>query len=295
MSNTISRIQLSVFDPDTNEMAEELQQVQQKLFQQVQDTIFHHQSVGCVIDLLLEQIENADLHMSLKDLRQQLTPQMHRLATEHSQLTVKLGETQSFLTQLMRDSKNLDDQINRIRALSLTDELTGLANRRSFLQRLENEVERAQRYGHSLSVALIDLDHFKQVNDQFGHGSGDEVLRRIATNILSAFRHSDLVSRYGGEEFAVLMPNTDLNGAIQSLCNTKTIVGNTGWMYQDRQLPMPTFSVGLALYQTGEMPENLIERADNALYRAKRLGRNRLEVDTTYGSSTKLMEPVISS
>jgi diguanylate cyclase (GGDEF)-like protein len=174
-----------------------------------------------------------------------------------------------------------------VRLLSLTDELTGLPNRRAFLRRIEDEVARVQRYGFPLSLALIDLDHFKQVNDKYGHAGGDEVLQMYSKNVLSIFRHHDLVARYGGEEFAVLLPNTDAEGALRALTKVKNRAGETRWQANGDTIPVPTFSSGVSLYKPGETASAFIERADKALYRAKRLGRNRVEMDATYQSDTE--------
>src|SRR3569623_994652 len=167
----------------------------------------------------------------------------------------------------------------RIHLLSLTDDLTSLPNRRAFLRRLQDEVSRVQRYGNPLSLALIDLDGFKSVIDKLGYAAGDEVLRVVANEILSIFRHHDLVARYGGEEFAVLLPNTHVEGALRALRKVQKRAQESSVQYQGSTIPLPTFSAGRTLYRPGESPEAFIQRADHTLYRAKRLGRNRIESD----------------
>jgi diguanylate cyclase len=161
--------------------------------------------------------------------------------------------------------------------LSLTDDFTGLPNRRAFMRRLEDEIGRAQRYETPLALAILDLDSFKQVNDTFGHAAGDRVLRCYADHILSTFRHHDMVARYGGEEFAVLLPNTALEGAASALRKVQSRIAQAVCEYDGHSLPLPTFSAGLTLYRHGESLTSLIDRADRTLYRAKRFGRNRIE------------------
>jgi diguanylate cyclase (GGDEF)-like protein len=139
-----------------------------------------------------------------------------------------------------------------------------------------------QRYGFPLSFVLIDLDHFKAVNDDYGHAAGDEVLRVYSKNILSIFRHHDMVARYGGEEFAVLLPNTDSDGTVRALNKVRRRANETRWQSNGTVADVPTFSAGVSLYKPGESVSAFIERADKALYRAKRLGRNRVELDMTY-------------
>jgi diguanylate cyclase (GGDEF)-like protein len=163
--------------------------------------------------------------------------------------------------------------------LSLTDDLTSLPNRRAFIRRLDDEVSRVKRYGFPLSLVLIDIDHFKLVNDKYGHAAGDNVLRIYAEKILSIFRHHDMIARYGGEEFAVLLPNTDLEGVLRALDKVKSSVPNVKCNFNGVSIPAPTFSAGVTEYRAPESPSQLIERADHALYRAKSLGRNRIEVE----------------
>jgi len=146
-----------------------------------------------------------------------------------------------------------------------------------------------QRYGFPMSFALMDLDHFKEINDEFGHAAGDEVLRVYSKNILSVFRHHDMVARYGGEEFAVLLPNTDADGAIRALNKVKRRAAETRWQCNGTVARVPSFSAGVSLFKPGESANAFIERADKALYRAKRLGRDRIELDLTYETEDGVM------
>jgi diguanylate cyclase (GGDEF)-like protein len=208
-----------------------------------------------------------------------MTQETEKLLDAHRKLSAKLDETHNYLRVIEADSQQLSDELTRIHLLSLTDDLTGLPNRRAFMRRLQDEVGRVQRYGNPLTLALIDLDGFKAVNDKFGHAAGDEVLRVFSGEILSIFRHHDLVARYGGEEFAVLLPNTHIEGALRALRKVQKRAEETSFQQGGSTLPLPSFSAGLSLYRPGETPENFIQRADHAMYRAKRLGRNRIESD----------------
>lgn len=253
------------------------QDVQKTLTQQVTEVIKQNEEFGVFLEVELEALRQADTAQDLDGLRQMLCKEVEKLLQRHRSLATKLDRSYSYLQIIETDSQLLTDELTRVHLLSLTDELTGLPNRRAFTRRLEDEVARVQRYGYPLSLALIDLDSFKAINDEYGHPAGDEVLRSFATNILSMFRHHDMVSRYGGEEFAVLLPNTDVEGAMRALRKVQKRANETTYHFNGTTMPLPTFSAGLALYKPGETPGNLIERADNALYRAKRLGRNRIE------------------
>ena len=164
-----------------------------------------------------------------------------------------------------------------LRRLATTDELTGLANRRSFLDALERETARAARNGQPLCLAMVDLDHFKKINDIHGHPVGDEVLRKVAEILREGTRTSDTVGRVGGEEFAILMPETGRDQALavcQRLCTSL------------ERTPIPlsrgavsvTLSSGIAILHEGEPTPHLVSRADAALYEAKFGGRNQVKL-----------------
>ena len=164
-----------------------------------------------------------------------------------------------------------------LHALAHTDELTGIHNRRRFVQRAEEELERARRYGLPVALLMMDLDHFKAINDRWGHAAGDEVLRSFANTARTVMRQSDVFGRIGGEEFAALLPHTTLAGA--------GIIGER-LLEQVRQQParwsaatLPyTASVGVSVATEGSTVQALMGAADAALYRAKALGRDRLVV-----------------
>ncbi len=260
----------------------DIQKLQSTLNQQVQGTIAQNEEFGVLLEVVLGELRHAGEGKELEDLRWTLIREIEKLTKGHHDLAEKLDNTHHYLQLVESDSRQLSDELTRVRLLSLTDELTGLPNRRAFLRRIEDEVARVQRYGFPLSLALIDLDHFKLVNDKYGHGGGDEVLQLYSKNILSIFRHHDLVARYGGEEFAVLLPNTDAEGSLRALTKVRNRALETRWQANGEMIPVPTFSSGVSLYKPGETASAFIERADKALYRAKRLGRNRVELDATY-------------
>lgn len=260
----------------------DIQKLQSTLAKQVLETIAQNEEFGVLLEVVLGELRQAVDGRELEDLRWTLIREIEKLTKGHHELAEKLDATHHYLQLIESDSRQLSDELTRVRLLSLTDELTGLPNRRAFLRRLEDEVARVQRYGFPLCLALIDLDHFKQINDKYGHAGGDEVLQMYSKNILSIFRHHDLVARYGGEEFAVLLPNTDAEGSLRALTKVKNRAAETRWQANGDMVPVPTFSAGVSMYKPGETASAFIERADKALYRAKRMGRNRIEIDATY-------------
>lgn len=154
--------------------------------------------------------------------------------------------------------------------LANTDGLTGLLNRRACSQKLAEEVERSQRTSSSFSILLADLDYFKQVNDTFGHDVGDVVLQEVAQLLTHAIRMYDYATRWGGEEFMVLLPDTLLDEALEIGERLREEVA----MLQVPPVPHLSISIGVAQHQGEETGESLIKRADRGLYRAKAMGRN---------------------
>lgn len=166
----------------------------------------------------------------------------------------------------------LNDALGRIRELATHDDLTGLFNRRHMLERLNNEKHRSIRSGRSFCLAMIDIDHFKRVNDQFGHGTGDQVLGSVANTISAGLRETDVVARWGGEEFLVMFTDTDLATAERVLVRIQQALAQTTVAESAPQLRV-TFSAGVTGYQPDEMLTRTIDRADRALYAAKAAGR----------------------
>jgi diguanylate cyclase (GGDEF)-like protein len=156
-----------------------------------------------------------------------------------------------------------------------TDELTGLVNRRRFMEALDGEIARTQRGGARLSVLLADLDDFKRINDRFGHPAGDEALRTFASLLRASLREVDTAARLGGEEFAVLLPETDLEGALVLAERLRRHVGAHAVLLHDGEPVHLTTSIGVAEYQSGPRDE-LLQHADEGLYRAKQEGKNRV-------------------
>lgn len=164
----------------------------------------------------------------------------------------------------------------RLRDLNARDPLTGLGNRRMFQDRAELEVTRHRRYRRPLSLAIVDLDHFKRVNDTLGHLAGDEVLREIAGRMQVALRETDLVTRFGGEEFTCLLPETDPETAMAIGERLRRAVEATPVQWGETPIPVSA-SIGLATSPEGCEPiDSLLTRADAALYTAKLSGRNQV-------------------
>lgn len=195
----------------------------------------------------------------------------HDLSSAFKETIQAINVTQSYNADL---NKKLDKALE----LSLTDELTGLPNRRAFMERLSDEITRAQKYNLILSLAIIDIDNFKSINDEYGHSSGDHVLKTYAKEILSDFRNYDMLARYGGEEFIVLLPSTDEVGGVCALEKIRKKASITYYKSSTEKFKVPHFSAGLTQFMDGDTVEKIIERADTAMYKAKDSGKDRIEV-----------------
>jgi diguanylate cyclase (GGDEF)-like protein len=161
-----------------------------------------------------------------------------------------------------------------LRLKASMDSLTGLHNRAEILRVLERELNRMHRHGYTMSVLMIDVDHFKKINDQHGHPAGDEVLRHIGGVLQRTMRSYDDIGRYGGEEFIAVLPETNLNQAISAAERIRACIEQADIRYNKLQFKM-TISVGaVSSFGTEDTPHGLIERADMALYAAKQSGRN---------------------
>ncbi|MHC4480471.1 MAG: GGDEF domain-containing response regulator [Planctomycetota bacterium] len=166
--------------------------------------------------------------------------------------------------------------LQRLAELSVTDELTSLGNRRLLMKRLDEEAARSGRTGHLFALLLIDLDHFKRVNDEHGHAMGDRVLKECAAVLKKHVRGTDFVARYGGEEFCVLLPDTPRPGALRVAEKLRRAM-------ESAPDPMPTISVGLAVWQADSKAEDVLRQADRGLYAAKERGRNKVVAVRTNG------------
>lgn len=197
------------------------------------------------------------------------------LMSSISVLSFRMGSMRALLQQQKSDLQRALDENRRLATL---DELTGLVNRRYIGSILGAENERQRRGGEPMSVALIDIDFFKRINDNHGHAAGDAVLRGFATLASATMRSGDTVSRWGGEEFLVVMPATDKAEAMRAIERLRFEFSTLSFIGIDETVDA-TFSAGIATHRDRETVEELVERADRCMYAAKAGGRNRVRGD----------------
>jgi diguanylate cyclase (GGDEF)-like protein len=181
----------------------------------------------------------------------------------------------SLRKKFYKRSAELSEANKRIEQLAELDELTGSFNRRCIMRMLDDEIARVHRVKTPFSIALIDLDWFKRINDAYGHPTGDEVLRTFAITMFANIRNIDRFGRYGGEEFLLVLPNTPTDAAARLLDRLRAIVADLDWSAFSAGMQV-TFSAGVATLRTDEHSDNFLARADKALYASKAQGRNRI-------------------
>jgi diguanylate cyclase (GGDEF)-like protein len=226
--------------------------------------------------------------ISVQEKRAQAT--FEKLRAHQERLNKKLGRSVGIKTAAMDYLENLeralnlkDDEqaltYNQLAHMAFRDDLTGLANFRYFTRRFSEEIKRAGRYSHLLSVLMIDIDFFKRFNDQYGHLSGNKALEHLAGILLAETRETDLVARYGGEEFAIILPETTKNETRELAERIRAKVEKTPVELAEGSPQAVTISVGLATFpRDAGSTEDLIAAADEALYASKKAGRNRISL-----------------
>lgn len=229
----------------------------------------------------------------IRPLRVELTNLLEGLALPQWVLVTLVAATLFFGLRVglswSEEYRDLARELTRaneeLRRLATTDALTGLYNRGHLLDVLPREISRARRQGLALTCLALDLDHFKKINDRYGHPAGDRVLERFAELVGARLRKEDIAARFGGEEFIVLLPDTSTAGGLRVADDIRGAIRSEEFRFADG-IHKVTTSVGIAeLADTGESDDGLIELADRALYRAKARGRDRTEVHPGNGSS----------
>ncbi len=198
---------------------------------------------------------------------------MARYVSERtSKLEATVEERTRHLNQEIARRQELE---NELRVLASVDGLTGINNRRHFLQLCEKELERAQRYDRPLTMMMMDVDHFKRVNDTYGHAAGDEVLKQLAATCVTSLRGSDILGRLGGEEFAVAMPECGVEAAVPVAERLRQTLAKIEVPSEQGAINF-TISIGVIARKKGEDLTSALDRADQAMYAAKQGGRNRV-------------------
>lgn len=251
-------------------------QDQLKVSEQVQKDVTAIQSVAVRSNDLkqLKQIvskQMAHVHTGVYQLKQAEQQRQREAQHRHDHLTTQLKTVE-------QEARKTRIKVEEERLRSRIDPLTSLANRTAYNEHIEQELALLRQYNHAFSVAVCDIDHFKQVNDKFGHLAGDKALRILASVFTDGLRSNDFVARYGGEEFIIIMPGTRSQEAARILDKLRAAIAASPFNFKGNPVPI-TISIGVTEVFATDSPEELFSRADSLLYQAKKSGRNRLCVE----------------
>lgn len=226
---------------------------------------------GDVLQDQLEELQNDPRPSVVTGIVERLSAATEKAIANNKKLRLQMKQAQ-------QESEQLRRELVQAKQEAVTDGLTNLLVRKAFDAALEEQVAAAAEANHPLSMLMLDIDKFKRINDTFGHPLGDEVIRSVAAFIRKHVRGTDISGRYGGEEFAVLLPDTDLPGALTVAGTVHRAIGRMVLVRKGsrERLPAVTVSVGVVVLRKGETGDSLVERADQCLYAAKQSGRNRV-------------------
>ena len=243
-----------------------------------------HSSVSEEMATISEALSN---HSNLDQLKQAVENHIHQLQTALSDfkqqsdtppdgesLAVQLQALAAKVQQMEQSEQDTRDRLEEEKQRAVTDSLTGLPNREAYGEKIYEEVQRWQRYQHPLSLAVLDIDFFKKINDNYGHQTGDKVLKIVASAVAKRLREVDFIARFGGEEFVLLLPETNAENALAMLNRIREALANAPFRYKQEKITI-TVSIGISEFKEGDNSEIVFARADQALYNAKETGRNK--------------------
>ena len=226
----------------------------------------------------IDQLKNA-VEGHIQQLQSALTAfkQQSETPPDSESLSIQLQALANKVQQMEQNEANIRHRLEEEKQKAVTDSLTGLPNREAYGEKVYEEMQRWQRYQHPLSLAVLDIDFFKKINDNYGHQTGDNVLKIVSSTIAKRLREVDFIARFGGEEFVLLLPETRAENALAMLNRIREGLANAPFRYKNEKITI-TVSIGIAGFQAGDDSETVFARADQALYDAKEAGRNTCRV-----------------
>ena len=276
---------LASIDRDSQDIIEKQQQNDVKEVVNQQDQGLNiMQELSEMVDMLdqitgqhTKQLDNHLLCIKTTDKTNDLAKLKKDISHELSLVIINNNEIHSHIVDAQETVKRLQRKMEEVADMATIDELTGLFNRRALFSRLAEEHSRAERYGQGFSLLLIDIDDFKNVNDEHGHQVGDGILKGLGAFLRQNLRGSDFPARYGGEEFLCLLPSTDVEQAVQVGNKIRQLLSESTLSSKKKGVSLQvTISIGIAAFAPDDDIDTLIKRADDALYLAKRQGKNRV-------------------
>jgi diguanylate cyclase (GGDEF)-like protein len=255
---------------------ERVEKLHEAFVHKMAESITRSQEYHRLLRSHMKAIELADNEDDFKDLKSLLVRGMEDLLKGNEVLNRDLDATNHYLKIARLDRALLKDELGRIRDNTTVDALTALQNREAFVAQLQSEISRVNRYGFSFAIAILDIDDLKAINETYGRDAGDEILRCYARQILSQFRSYDLVARNKNDEFLLMFPNTQKEGAIRAVEKAQKQAANLFINHKDKSIKVPTFTSVLTIYTPGDQPETLLKRTSEALAQAQKKGRGQV-------------------
>ncbi|MES9857528.1 MAG: GGDEF domain-containing protein [Sedimenticola sp.] len=257
---------------------ERLQYMRQKMQQTLTDTSSSLRTTGANTNRYSQVLEEFNSSCDSADSLQDVLGLMSAVLDETRQMKSSVEGIQRDFDHKSEEMSALRKELDQVRQQASTDPLTGLSNRKVFFETLEETITTAEERANKFCVVMLDIDHFKKVNDTHGHLVGDKVIRFVADTLKKNIKGRDTAGRYGGEEFTLLLPETETAGAVALSENIRNIIAGTSLVHSKNKKPIGqvTISIGVSQFRPGDTPSELIERADKALYYAKEHGRNKV-------------------
>jgi len=257
---------------DANNLYEETQKQKQRFNQALDEKVQalqHHSDKATKLEPLKELIKD-----EITVLKAHIETHKKAEKVREQKSSKKFAQMASEIESMKQEAQSLEENLQKASIQAFTDKLTQLPNRLAYDQHFEVEFARWQRNGSALSLLVWDIDLFKNINDTYGHKAGDKTLSIIASLLKKYCRQTDFVSRFGGEEFTMLLSNTDKKSALILAEKIRRIIEKTGFIYMGKEIKI-TISCGISDLQEGDTQDSIFNRADKALYKAKKDGRNR--------------------
>lgn len=272
ITDTLDQIDSNIRGTQINQLRQSGEQLDSAVKSQVSD----------IQTSVLEMNNLAELKQCIQSRLQTINQHLDTFREEneerYQQMEQAVGSLADQVIKIESESDSLRKSLEEQRNKATKDPLTGISNRLAYDEFMLNEHSRWQRFQHDLTLIIWDIDHFKRVNDNFGHQAGDKALTIVAKLLKSKLRKVDHLARFGGEEFVSLLPETEIGSALMVANKLRNIIAETEFHFSDQTVPL-TISCGLAQFHEGDTPETVFQRADAALYQAKAAGRNQCQTE----------------
>jgi diguanylate cyclase len=250
----------------------------------IQEDFSSDGDLNSIRQAVLSKIESINKNIEKK--REQDVSRLERTEKTLNDMKNSISSIKKEADELKRKAEEAKKRATEIESESFHDKLTGVFNRRAYDEELFKTLASLQRYKIAYSLMICDIDHFKKINDNFGHKVGDLTLKKIAGLLKERLRTTDFIARYGGEEFAVILNHTSLDDARKVGEDVREFINNSSFSYKNQKIPV-TISIGISFFRADDDSNTVFERADAALYLAKESGRNSVKTEKNVKNSSK--------